>query len=175
MQTVKIILNFLRVLRSTGRASKSGNALPARSLNSLGYQPTVPGEGCPNVRPSAGAFEPGIEPHALIYLFSISTGSASGGCTFTFTSAMRGQFPPLGARDTQSSQTASWRIEELAQTVPVRGEGPSFSCRSRSFLVCRLEVARMRLLRLTRRTCYILFLFSRISVAVGQTMLVPSF
>lgn len=123
----------------------------------------------------AGAFEPGTEPHSLIYLFSISTGSASGGCTFTFTSAMREQVPLSGERDAQSTQTASRGIEELAKTVPGRGEGPSFSCRSRSFLVCRLEVAKIRLLRLTRRICYILFSFSRISVAVGQTRLVPSF
>lgn len=135
MQTVNIILNFLRVLRSRGRASESENALPARSLNSLGYQPTVPGEGCPNDWPSAGAFEPEIEPHSLIYLFSISTGSASGGCTFTFTSAMRVQFPPFAQETPRVPKQQVWESKNWRRQyqdgarglLPPVAAGPSLS------------------------------------------------
>lgn len=91
-------------------------------------------EGPNRIGLAAGAPEPGTEPLSLVYLFSISTGSASGGCTFTFTSAMRAQFPG----DAGTGQRAGRGSRGLAKTAPGPGYGPSSSCRSRSFLVCRL-------------------------------------
>lgn len=87
---------------------------------------------------AVGAPEQGSEPHSLIYLFSTSTGSASGGCTFTFTSAMTAYFRALGAETLGvGSQGTAGREAEDRERGNGAGSrrGPSFPRGSRPLLV----------------------------------------
>lgn len=122
---------------SSSRSLRSRDARPSRARRDL---PRVLGAGVrlPQRLAAVGAPEQGSEPHSLIYLFSTSTGSASGGCTFTFTSAMTAYFRALGAETLGvGSQGTAGREAEDRERGNGAGSrrGPSFPRGSRPLLV----------------------------------------
>lgn len=66
--------------------------------------------------------------------------------------------PLLRGRQAHSSLISNSGTGKPGKTAPGLGGGPSSPCRSRSFVVCRLEVAKLRLLPLTHRRFYVLLI-----------------
>lgn len=102
-------------------------------------------------------------PAALHYLFSISTGSASGGCTFTFTSAIRAVFQTRG----KIAPGSALRAPSTGGGARRAGEGPFSSGRAGPSSSGRLGASEVCLLRSAQRCRHRLFFcYSQISVPV---------
>lgn len=148
----------LKLLKSStlpnreGGAQTPGNPAPACSASRLQPLPHTPGlrekgSGYPaDCSPSVGNLA------SLHHLFSISTGSASGGCTFTFTSAMkavfetRGKVAPRSALEVSGTGGGARRGGRRE-----RGEGPSSSGRAGPSSSDRLGVPVLCLLHFAQR------------------------